>query len=210
MTTTTTTRAGAAPAPSALMGSADAPAARSRRAIVALATLVAGLSAGFFFTYEASVTLGLAQVDDVTYVRTFQAINDTIRNPWFGLVFFGTIPLTAGAAVANWRAGGAVRALTVAALGLSVVVVGVTVLGSVPLNDELAAVVDVNPGAAAAARADFEDPWNRLDLARTGAATAGFACLVGTLWLGAPRTGRRTPSATAPVRPGTARTGGGR
>jgi len=56
------------------------------------ATVLTGLSAGFFFAYESSVTRGLAEVDDLTYVQTFQAINATIKNPMFGTVFFGSLP----------------------------------------------------------------------------------------------------------------------
>ena len=67
-----------------------------------LATILVGLSAGFFFTYEASVTLGLAEVSDVAYVETFQAINETVRNPAFGIVFFGSIPAMALAIAMSW------------------------------------------------------------------------------------------------------------
>ena len=78
------------------------------RIALVIATIGAGLAAGFFFAYEASVTLGLAEVDDVTYVETFQAINETVRNFWFAAVFFGTIPATAVALALNWHSGTAV------------------------------------------------------------------------------------------------------
>ena len=80
----------------------------SRSALLG-ATVLAGLSAGFFYTYEASVTLGLAEVGDLTYVETFRAINDTIKNPVFRVVFFGSMPALALAAFANWQAATAVR-----------------------------------------------------------------------------------------------------
>ncbi len=42
----------------------------TQRAMMIAAMLLIRLSAGFFFTYEASVTLGLTDVDDLTYART--------------------------------------------------------------------------------------------------------------------------------------------
>ena len=46
------------------------------------------------------------------------------------------------------------------------------------LNDELAAVTEVTAESAALARGTFEDEWNTLNLLRTLAVVAGFACLV--------------------------------
>ena len=150
------------------------------RTTLGVATILVGLSAGFFVTYEASVTLGLAEVDDVTYVRTFQAINATIRNPTFGLFFFGPILATPAALALGWRGGSPRRrALLVAAPILYAVGVAVTFAGNVPLNETLALVDGTDPLAAAEARADFEDEWNRLNMIRTIAVSAGFVALVG-------------------------------
>jgi uncharacterized membrane protein len=62
-----------------------------RRVTLGSATLFTGLSAGFLFAYQISVTRGLAEIDDVAYVATFQAINRAVINVWFGVVFFGAI-----------------------------------------------------------------------------------------------------------------------
>jgi uncharacterized membrane protein len=67
----------------------------ARRLTLLVATVPAGMTAGCFFAYEVSVTRALADVDDTIYVATFQAINDTIRNAAFGIVFFGTVPAIA-------------------------------------------------------------------------------------------------------------------
>lgn len=142
------------------------------------ATVFVGLSAGFFFTYEVSVTLGLAEVDDTTYVETFRAINDTIRNPVFGVVFFGSIPAIVVAIAANWSSMPPIgRALVAAALPLYLVGLIVTAAGNVPLNDDLADVGTITPTVAATAREDFEDEWNRLNLIRALAVGASFAAL---------------------------------
>ena len=68
-----------------------------------VAVILCGLSAGSFYTYEASVTLGLADVDDSTYVTAFQALNDNVRNPAFGIMFFGSLPAIGAALAFNWN-----------------------------------------------------------------------------------------------------------
>lgn len=162
------------------------------RGTIAVATLLVGLSAGFFFTYQVSVTRGLAEVDDIAYVTTFQAINDTVRNAWFAVVFFGSVPAIAAAAVANWRGGGARRWLVCGALPLYVAGLAVTATKNVPLNDELAEARPI-PAAAAKARTDFEDDWNRFNLVRTMAIGASFATLVAAGGIRSATPARRTP-----------------
>lgn len=157
------------------------------RVALLVALVLCGLSAGFFYTYESSVTPGLAGVDDTTYVLTFQSINEAVRNPGFGIVFFGSVPAIAMAVAVSWRATqGVPRALMAAALPLYVAGMAVTVTGNVGLNDDLAEVTPVTPAAAAEARDDFEDDWNRLNLLRALAFGASFAALAAaSLSLGA-------------------------
>ncbi len=151
-----------------------------QRLTLVVATLLVGLSAGFFFAYEASVTLGLARVGDVAYVESFQAINETVRNPAFGLVFFGSIPAIAVAVVVNWKSTAQPqRILLAAALPLYLVGLLITGIGNVPLNDDLADLKQLTPAIAAEARADFEADWNRLNLMRALAIGASFATLAG-------------------------------
>lgn len=165
-----------------------------RWALLVAATL-AGLSAGFFFTYEASVTLALADVSDTTYVETFQAINETVRNPAFGLVFFGSIPAIALAIAVNWRTAGRLpRVAMASALVLYLVGLMITGTGNVPLNETLAAVDVTSPAVAGSARADFEDDWNRLNLLRAVAIGASFIALVSaSLQVSWPRNQSRQP-----------------
>ncbi|MDY7101468.1 MAG: anthrone oxygenase family protein [Actinomycetota bacterium] len=151
---------------------------RAERTALALATVLAGLSAGFFFTYQASVVRALATLDDQTYVTTFQAINETVGNPAFAVVFFGTPPATAAALLLH-RGDHRRRVLLGAGLALVVSVVAITALVNVPLNDDLATVEATVAADATTARAEFEDPWNRANLARAVASIAGAACLVG-------------------------------
>ncbi len=138
-----------------------------QRGSVIASTVSMGLAAGFFFTYQISVTRGLAVVDDRAYVETFQAINATIRNAWFGTVFFGSIPLLCATLALQWSNGRLRRVLVGTALALYLATFAITAIGNVPLNDELGSVTDRTPQVLALARADFEDSWNTLNLVRT-------------------------------------------
>lgn len=162
-------------------GAAITPAwfAVARRASVAGSTVLVGLAAGFFFTYQVSVTRGLAIVDDANYVSAFQAINATVRTTWFGIVFFGSIPMLVATLALNWSANRAVRSLLAVALLAYLATFGITAIGSVPLNDELALVTVRTPAAFAEARGDYEAAWNRLNLIRTLTCVTALAALAG-------------------------------
>jgi len=162
------------------------------RLVLVAATVGAGLSAGLFYAFQVSVIRGLAAVDDVTYVTTFQAINDKITNPWFFASFLGTPPLIAAALRLNRRSAGAVKALIGTGLVLNLALFGITVLGNVPLNDDLAGYDTVNAETAAVARSAFEEGWNRLHLVRTLAAVGSFVALTGATILDP--TARRRPN----------------
>ncbi len=138
-----------------------------QRGAVVASTITVGLAAGFFFTYQVSVTRGLAIVDDRSYVETFQAINETVRTAWFAIVFFGSIPILSAALALNWRNGRWPRALVGTSLVLYLATFAITAIGNIALNDDLALVTERSPEVLAAARADFENSWNNLNLART-------------------------------------------
>lgn len=143
-----------------------------------LAVVLVGLSAGFFVAYVSSVTRGLADVGDLAYVETFQAINESVRNPLFGIVFFGSLPALGAAIICNWRRASTLkRALLVTALTCYVAVIAITGTGNVPLNRALAEVDGSDPAAAAQARTDFEHEWNRHNRNRTVASVGAFVAV---------------------------------
>jgi uncharacterized membrane protein len=161
MTTTTLARRGAGP----LLGAA---------------TVAMGLIAGFFYAYACSVMIGLARVDDHTFVATMQSINATVRNAGFAPSFFGALLLTGAAAAAQARTGRRRPAVVwiLGALALYVAAFGVTMGVSVPLNDELARAGDPDRIAdLAAVRDRYEAPWVTWNIVRTVASTAALACL---------------------------------
>jgi len=150
------------------------PPERHAAVALAVATVLTGLFAGFFLTYSASVVLGLAQVDDVTYVRSFQSINATIRNATFAVFFFGCVPSIVWAYIAHRSAGRMTRLLLGTALAACASVVVITFAGSVPLNNELATYIDLDASTAAVARSEFESTWNFLNLLRSILAVGGL------------------------------------
>lgn len=144
----------------------------------AVALMLTGLFAGFFGTYSFSVVRGFAQLDDITYVESFQAINATIRNLEFAVVFFGALPAIVLALIANRSGARSKQLFRGAALVFVVATVVITFVGNVPLNRDLAEVTSVTPTSAASAREAFESTWNQLNLARTATSALAFAALV--------------------------------
>lgn len=157
---------------------------------LAAATLATGTIAGFFYAYACSVMIGLADVDDRTFISSMQSINATVRNWWFAPSFFGALLLTALATAVHLRRDA--RRILPWALGaflLYATAFGMTMGINVPLNAELAAAGD--PGSLAdpgAIRAAYEDTWNAWNVTRTVASLAALACLIRALILH----GRRT------------------
>jgi uncharacterized membrane protein len=104
---------------------------QARGAVLVVATLVAGLQAGTYFTWSTGVMPGLAHVDDRTFVGALQQINIAIVNPIFMATFLGA-PLLAGAAFVV--GGPHARPWAVAATLLALGTVVITIAGNVPPN----------------------------------------------------------------------------
>ena len=132
--------------------------------VLLVASVLAGLQAGTYFTWATGVMPGLAKVDDRTFVSAVQQMNVAIVNPLFLTTFLGA-PLVSGAAIAV--AGPSARPWAVAATVLAAGTVAITMAGNVPLNDALAAAGPVDRiSDLASVRADFETRWVRLNAAR--------------------------------------------
>ncbi|GAA2126668.1 DUF1772 domain-containing protein [Streptomyces synnematoformans] len=183
------------------------PAPRTARAArgwaLALATTAMALIAGFFYAYACSVMIGLARVDDRTFVDTMQWINATVRNAWFAPSFFGALVLTAvAAALQLHRDRRPVLVWIAAALVLYIGAFAVTMGVNVPLNDDLAAAGDPETlPDPAAVRAAFEDRWVAWNTVRTLAATAALTCLLRALVLHGRATAPGRAQVAAPSRP---------
>ena len=120
-----------------------------------MALLGCALVGGIFFAFSSFIMKALARVPSPEGIGAMQSINVVVLNPSFLSVFFGTAVLSLGAgglSLAGWGRpsasfflGGAIFYLVGTFL--------VTVVGNVPLNDQLAAVSATDPGA--------RDVWER-------------------------------------------------
>ncbi|MCE2613852.1 DUF1772 domain-containing protein [Flavobacteriaceae bacterium D16] len=154
--------------------------------VIILATFLTGLSAGLCFTWSNAVTTGLANLDDLSYLRAFQQMNRTILNPTFFLVFFGPVFLGGLGAFLTRNAHPTTFWLVLTATLLYFFGVGlVTVFGNVPLNElvDKAELAETGVEAAASLRKKFENPWNTYHYVRTYISALSFLLLlVSLIW----------------------------
>ncbi|MEW1588303.1 anthrone oxygenase family protein [Micromonospora vinacea] len=147
------------------------------------ATLTTGLTAGLFAAFAYAVMPGLARTDDRTLVLAMRRINESILNGWFAVCFGGALLFTLLAAALHLGAGRrSVLPWIVAGLLLYLVVLGVTAVVNVPLNNVLARAGDVDDATdLAALRARFEVTWVRANVVRAVASTGAFGLLAWAL-----------------------------
>ncbi len=145
------------------------------------ATISMGLVAGVFGLYAHTIMPGLSKTDDRTFVKAFQAIDRAIINPWFmGGGFLGALIFSAGTTIIHL--GHTKLPLLVAALALYMLVVAITMIVNVPLNDALKRAGDPDHIDVAAVRARFDERrWARWNLVRVVASTSAFVLLAWAL-----------------------------
>ena len=146
-------------------------------AVLVAATVGNGLLAGVFFAFSSGVMPGLRRVDYLSYVTVFRAINRSIVNGLFILVFLGA-PITTVAAMALHLDATHRDALAylVAGLVLCLLSFAVTVLVNVPLNNRLGT-APIGDAQLRKARDRFEMRWNRWNHVRTATSTAALVVL---------------------------------
>ncbi len=150
-------------------------------AVLFLATLLTGLSAGLCFTWTNAITTGVGRLDDSDYLQAFQHMNRTILNPLFFLVFFGPILLSIGSVYFNWMNHASIIWLLVAAAVLYFFgVFIVTVVGNVPLNELLdkTNIPNSTDEELTSLREMFENKWNNLHLIRTICSLLSFILML--------------------------------
>lgn len=149
--------------------------------ILGAATGATGLVAGVFYGFAVAINPAFARLPDASYIAAMQNINFIIQNPVFGLSFFGAPLLLPAAALAYRRVGARqFRLLTVASAVYLAGSFGVTILASIPLNEQLAAFPLPNASAAQAAdaRVRFARPWNRWHAVRTVASAMALTLTI--------------------------------
>ncbi|HEY7596194.1 MAG TPA: anthrone oxygenase family protein [Actinophytocola sp.] len=148
--------------------------------VLAAAAATVGLMAGTFFAFAVSVMPALATVDDEKFVEVMNKINVSIENNQaFLLTFTGAFVFSGAAAIMHHRMGARAAARwIIAGLALYVVALAVTMGFNIPLNQQLAkAGLPGGTADLAAARADFEGPWDAYNVVRTIACTLALVCL---------------------------------
>jgi len=157
--------------------------ALTTKSILFLVTLLCcGLSAGFFYAWAVSVIPGTRRISDASYLETMQHINRAILNPAFFIVFFGSPILLTLSTLLQYRVGqGPTFWWLLLALLLQVLgTFGVTILGNVPLNENLDEILlsHLDEEQLKTLRKHYEGPWNRWHMVRTVASVASFLMLV--------------------------------
>ncbi|WP_295125306.1 anthrone oxygenase family protein [uncultured Chitinophaga sp.] len=136
-----------------------------------IATVLAALVAGLFYSWSVSVMPGIGRLNDRGFMEAMQAMNRAILNPLFFISFMGCLLLLPASAFLLYERPLPARFWLVAAASLVYIagVFGVTAAGNVPLNEALDkfSVEGTTAEAIAAARRNFEARWNMLNNVRT-------------------------------------------
>lgn len=138
-----------------------------------LATLGAGLVAGFFFAFSVVIMGSLARLPAAQAIIAMQTINVVVLNPWFFTAFFGTGLVCVVLAVLN---PGSTPSLAGAALYL-IGTIAVTMVFNVPLNNALAK-ADPQSDAGAALWRRYLRVWTAWNHVRTIAPLAACALFI--------------------------------
>jgi len=150
--------------------------------ILIVATLSTGLMAGIFFTWTNAVKPGIGTLDDMTYMKAFQAMNRLILNPLFYIVFI--LPILS-ITISTFMSFGSTKEyvfelLLTATLIYCLGVFLVTIAGNIPLNEllEHTDLEKISQKELGELRGKIEHKWNNLNLIRTVSSFIAFVLLV--------------------------------
>lgn len=149
--------------------------------ILILSILFTGLTAGLCFTWSNAITPGIGSLDNLTFLTSFQAMNRSIINPIFIIVFFGPLFLLFLNAFLFKNASPTLFYLFLLVAILFFVGVGlVTLFKNVPLNELLNKTVleQASQLELRDLRETFENSWNRWHMLRTIASSTSFILLL--------------------------------
>ena len=146
--------------------------------IFTITVLFSGLVAGLMFSYSCSVNLGLHHLTDIEYIKTMQTINIEIQNIYFFIVFIGLLLLLPTSTWLSYSVNNKATfyLMLTATLFYFVGVFGVTILGNVPLNNQLAKInlANTSEETLSTFRNHFESNWTKYHLIRTLASIVSF------------------------------------
>ena len=138
--------------------------------------------AGIFFTWTNAVKPGIGTLDDMTYMKAFQAMNRLILNPLFNIVFI--LPVLT-ISISTYMSFGSTKLYVFELFLLSTLlyVLGVfliTILGNIPLNEllENTDLEKISLTELSDLRGKIENKWNNFNLIRTVSSFISFLLLV--------------------------------
>ncbi|MEN1785741.1 MAG: DUF1772 domain-containing protein [Bacteroidota bacterium] len=149
--------------------------------VLLLGILGTGLTAGLCFTWSNAITPGIGRLNDLTFLKSFQAMNRAILNRSFLITFFGPVILLSVNAFLHRNESPTVFwSYALAAVPFFIGIGLITVFKNVPLNELLDKTVleNLTGDELKMLRTKFEQPWNRWHLQRTIAALTAFALLL--------------------------------
>lgn len=149
--------------------------------ILIITTLFSGLIAGLFYSWQISVTPGLAKLNEENYLIAFQSMNRAIINPYFLIVFMGLIVLLITVTFQYETSTSIQFWFTTSAIIIYITgVIAVTFIGNIPLNNGLDALTieTMSSEEMISFRQSFENEWNRLNMVRTISSSLTFLLMI--------------------------------
>ncbi|MEQ8712217.1 MAG: DUF1772 domain-containing protein [Cyclobacteriaceae bacterium] len=147
-----------------------------KNSILFVAIILTGLSAGLFYAWQVSVIPGTKKLLDATYLQSMQHINREILNPYFFLIFFGSMLMLSISTFQQYGNGLLFWLMLAATLTYTIGTMAVTGMGNVPLNNELDALQLAKLPAPDLSefRQYYETKWNVLHKIRTFFSVVAF------------------------------------
>ncbi|MDM1555250.1 DUF1772 domain-containing protein [Chryseobacterium indologenes] len=148
--------------------------------LLLITAVLTALIAGLFYAYSCSVVLGLGKLSDAEYLKAMQNINREILNPVFFMSFMGAAVLLPVSTFFLRGEQSVFIFLLLATLAYLIGVFGVTVVGNVPMNDQLDR-FDISGSTTEAIkqmRDNFENRWNFLNNIRSVFSVISITLLV--------------------------------
>ncbi|MCB0196637.1 MAG: DUF1772 domain-containing protein [Anaerolineae bacterium] len=148
--------------------------------LVAVATIVFGIMAGFFWTYTFNVNLAMLQVDSETYATVQSLFNQNVRHFMFFIFFFGGGFFSVLALLGNWRQWKSVSfwLLAVACVVYIFGIIVFTAQVNLPLNYYTES---WNPQQVPADWMSIREQWNQANAIRVGTSALAFVLSLSTL-----------------------------
>ena len=144
--------------------------------------LSTGIIAGLFFSWSVSVMPGLKKLGDREFISSMQSMNRAILNPLFFTFFFGALILLFISCFSLYQK--SLRLDYYLLLGSTLLyligVMGITIVGSIPLNNLIESfdLTNASDEAMDEIRSSFEEKWTLLNNLRTGSSIAAFCLLI--------------------------------